>query len=319
MLLAGVVGGPLLCVALAVAITALFFGLGIPTRGPAAAAFFLGLAALFTVVIAAGSVLCYFGIKRLIAHVNDEARRVALRITALTPVRCSQCGGHAAVVAVGPEAAHPCPWCDAALLPAPDAAAAAAAAARDLVDAHVQHADALARAAFAPRRRGGRVPAPPAGWVLTAGGAVVRGTSDGVPVHAFNDLTRGIVTQRLEVPFTTGLAGETWYVRPAVEDALRATMADWGYSLPDAATASPARGFNAYVEGSAAARLAEVGATLTRLGPSDALLLDPAGLSLWRRVTGLTHAWSLLAEHHPTLAALAKRLARPAAPAGDRT
>jgi hypothetical protein len=218
-----------------------------------------------------------------------------------TPVVCPGCGGHAAVVTLGPSEHAPCPWCASALLPTGEDDSG-----RALALALLAHHQAAARrlAARGTPQRVRRKPPPVAGFDVT-GGTVVKGTSLGVPVRAFNELVDDTFVQRVEVPVETGLPGDVLLVRPAAEGTMRGLTREWGHALPESAVESPRPGWLAYAAGASVPVLPALASTLDKLGPRDALLLDPAGLSLWRAVKGLEYAWGLVQEHHETLAALA--------------
>ena len=287
-------GLPILSFFVAVAVLLLCLAVG-GTDGPLALAGAFAATAIGTLGSWAGIVAAYQLYKRAAERAAAEARDVVLGMTATTPAVCPQCGGHAAVVALGWEESCVCPWCAAALL------------ARDADLAERFTRAELARMRLSPAVR----PPPLAGYELTGGGTLVRGHTDGVPLCAWNEIVDGVFVLRVEAAVETGLAGETWIVRPDVETALRKVTDGWGYALPAQPTASPAAGWLAYAEpqGAAAPAAAAVAAAVARLGPADALLLDPAGLSLWRQATGLTAAWGVLVEHHTTLAGLARELA----------
>ncbi len=291
---------------------------------------FLGLVgalviiALCVLLTTLGLVVCYYALMSGVTELNRESRRVVLGLTATTPVTCGQCGGHAAVVALGPEDSYPCPWCGSALLPAAAAEAAVRAVAQALLDAHVDEAERLAGAALEPRRRAAVAFAQSLpGFELAGGGAVVRGATAGVSLRAFYDFIHGVTVQRVEVSLETGIDGEVWLVRPSVEAALRPLTLEWGYSLSEREAPCPWPGWRGYSDGGGLPEHPALSAALERLGPPDALLLDAAGLSLWRRGRSLGSilsevalggspdgsVWSLLVEHHQTMAALASQLA----------
>jgi hypothetical protein len=308
-------GLPIAGLLLGLAVLALSLAI-VGAQGPPAVVGALAAGALGSLGGWGGIVLAYRAVKRLAQRARARAREIVLGIEGTTPVLCPQCGGHAAVVALQPEEPYPCPWCNAALLPSGAADAQAAVLIRALLAHHEDLAERFTRAELARRRRRPAVRPPPLpGFELTGGGTVARGATGGVPLRAFNDLVGGQFVLRLEAPVETGRAGEAWFVRPAVEKPLRELTREWGYDLPQAPVAGAAEGWRAYAEpGVAAPEVPALAATLSRLGPADALLLDPAGLSLWRRASGLSAAWGLLVEHHATVAALASALAPAGAP-----
>lgn len=287
----------------------------------------LAIIALSVLITSVGLTLCYYALMSGVAELREEARRAVLSFAATTPVACGQCGGQAAVVALGPDDAYPCPWCGSALLPAAEAGAAVRAASQGLLDAHLDEAERLAGTAL-EQMKGAAVGFAQSlpGFELVGGGAVVRGATAGVSLRAFYDFIRGATVQRVEVPLETGIDGEVWLVRPSVEAALRPLTLEWGYSLPEREARCPWPEWRAYSDGVGLPQHPALAAALERLGPSDALLLDAAGLSLWRRGRSLSvilgevalggspdgSAWSLLVEHHQTMAELAHQLAQSA-------
>lgn len=304
--LAGLILGlPLVSIFAAVGPPAIWLVVARP-RGALAVFGALVVVAASVLGTAGGLYLAFRAVRAFAARIRQQARALVLEIDATLPVTCSQCGGHAALVVLGPDEAFPCPWCGTPLLPASDASAALRSAAQALMSRHEQVSEALTRQALAGRAadpRSTRKPPPP-GFELTAGGVVARGTTAGVPLRAFNDLVGSTFVWRVEVPRDTGLAGEVWFVRPAAESAFRELAGEWGYELPSR-RAPESQGFRVYGEahelGAAGEAVAEF---LGGLGPADALLLDPAGLSLWRRGSLLGEAWPLLAEQHARLATL---------------
>jgi hypothetical protein len=273
-------------------------------RGPLAVVGVLVTLAGAAVGLAAGLFAVYGLAKRFAARSRQQARDLVLGMQATTPVVCPSCGGHAAVVALGPHDHAPCPWCATALLPAGEASLARETA-RVLL---AQHAAAAARLARPPRRAPAARKPPPVDGYEVVGGTVVRGETFGVPLRAFNDLHEGAFVHRIEAPVDLGVAGETFLVRPEVEGVMRSLAREWGYALPDASAPSPREGWRVYARDAVEPVPAAVGPALDRLGAADALLLDPAGLSVWRRGVGLAYAWGLVREHHETVARLARAL-----------
>jgi len=262
--------------------------------------------------LVAGLAVPYFMLKRHAERVRRRAREIVLEMEATTAVVCPACGGHAAVVALGPDEPCPCPWCGAQLLPAASAEEAVRAAVQSLLAQHETVAqDVLGRLDQPQRRPRQRSPVSLPGYVLAAGGTVVQGTTDGIPVRAFNEVFEGVFVFRLEVATETGLESELFLVRPEVESAMRNLTREWGYALPERAVVSGRPGWLAYVgDGGALPPAPALAECLDRLGPSDALLVDPAGLSVWRRGYGLSRAWGFVEEHHATVATLARGLSR---------
>lgn len=270
-------------------------------RGPRAVLAALALVAGSTIGLAGGLALFYAWAKRLAARSRAAARELVLGMETTAPVVCPGCGGHAAVVMLGPTEHAPCPWCASTLLPSGDDGATRAVAVALLA----QHAAAAQRLATRSKPSAVRRKPPPVAGFEVTGGTVVRGTTFDVPVRAFNELVGDIFVQRVEVAVDTGLLGEVLLVRPAVESTMRNLTREWGYALPELAAPSPRTGWLAFAAEAALPTLPALASTLDKLGPSDAVLLDPAGLSLWRQVRGLDHAWTLVKEHHETMAALA--------------
>lgn len=258
-----------------------------------------------SVGLLAGLAVPYVLVKRKAERVRRQARGLVHDLEATTPVVCPNCGAHVAVVTLGPEEPCPCPWCDSPLLSEAGGvedtlrAAAEALCRRDpeLGGKIARNLGRTVESAVAPR-----VP----GFELVGAGSLARGTTAGVSLRAFSEIVGGNFVHRIEGVCETALPDEVFLVRPAIEVAMRALAREWGYALPEHRAMSPRLAWHAYVaEGSALPEAPAIAAALDRLGPNDALLLDPAGISLWRKAFGLTRAWSLLEQHHATVAALA--------------
>jgi hypothetical protein len=257
--------------------------------------------------LVAGLALPYRALKRHAAAARHRAREVLAGIDLVSPAVCPRCGGHASVVVtLGPVDPSPCPWCGGALLPPAgwEAVREAVAGALRRQDPGLaeRFLDSLGR-----QERPGRSAPRLAGFELGGGGAVVAGSIDGIALRAFNEVVDGVFVLRVEAHVDTRLSGEAWLVRPGVEAALRLLATEWGYAMPEEPAASPRPGWNAYAT-EPVPWDAAVGDALDRLGADDALLLDPAGLSWWRRASGLSRSWSLLEEQHANMVALARAL-----------
>lgn len=300
-------------VASMILVPTLIAGAGFFLFGDSAAAFAFVLLALAS---AAGVLV--FGVRRtrrwlvgFSLRARVEARRRLGEIAATTPCRCRGCGGHAAVVALGRRSALPCPWCGTPQLPGPSLDDARHRCLDALIERHEDLTrDALERAGFsAPPRPKGL----PDAFEPSAGGTVVAGSSRGVDVAAFQEMVdqgrEARVVQRLEVDHDTGLGGEVFVAAPGVESTLRRMAGEWGYELPsEGIAAAEERGFRVY--GTADGRVADpiLQPFLERMGDGEGLLMDPAGLSLWRPVSPWTRAWSLLDDRLALVVWLARSL-----------
>jgi hypothetical protein len=249
----------------------------------------------------------YRMLKRHAVDVRRQAREILAEVDATQPVACPSCGGHAVVVALGAEEAVPCPWCSGAVLPPASFESITQSLAEALRRRDPRLAERFVRnlgRTIGARRLVPRL----AGYELVGGGAVAAGSTAGVPLRAFNEIVDGSFVQRVEASFPTLVEDDVWLVRAEVEPLLRRLAAEWGYSMPEAAVAAPRPGWSGYVRRGSLPSTPAIGDALDRLGSNAAVLIDPAGVSLWRKASGLSRSWGLLEEHHATVAALANAL-----------
>jgi hypothetical protein len=246
--------------------------------------------------LVAGLAIPYQLFKRQAEKVRNRARQIVLKLELTTPVVCSNCGGHAAVISIGPEDPNPCPWCESGLLPTGSMNDSMQAVIPQLL-AHHRTLDSRTSTPT-----DARVP----GYKLMDG-CLVKGSTDGVPVRAFNELYEGVFIKRLEIPVETGISCEIWLIQPEVESTMRNLTTEWGYSLPSLCVATY-KTWRMYSDQPGVIEPSILGGILDALGTTDSLLIDPAGISLWRKSAGLSRAWNLLEEHHHTMAALTRWL-----------
>jgi hypothetical protein len=135
---------------------------------------------------------------------------------------------------------------------------------------------------------------------------LVEGACDGVALAGFNELLEERCIQRVEIEAPTGLDGELWAVRPEVEAHLRALAAEWSYELPRQELDSPVPGWCVY--GTTPLRREILVPALERMGPAESLLVDPAGLSVWRSGSLWAPAWGLVSQRQELVAWLARAL-----------
>jgi hypothetical protein len=272
-----------------------------------AAGFVLGFPGMM-IGLVAGLAAPYFLLKRHAQKARTRAREIVMKLDLTTPAVCPSCGGRATIVALGPDEPCPCPWCESGLLPSGEMEVSINAAANALLannhDLDHQVVGGLSREE--PIRWRAMTPLP--GYVIIGRESVIKGITNGIPVRAFTDIYEGNFVLRLEVPVDTAVDTEIWFVRPEVEAVMRSLTREWGYSLPETPVSSPLQGWLAYAEGVDSSAVPPVQEALTRLGSCDSLLIDPAGLSLWRKARGLANRFSLVHDHHATMAALAGAL-----------
>lgn len=260
--------------------------------------------------------ITYFVATRLQDRSRRRARACAAELAVTRAVRCAGCGGYSAAPALGSVSPLDCPWCDAGLVAGEwENGLAAAGAAIDACRAQLG-AGPFERARRRGRRASHVVEVPLAGFDMRAG--LMRGAFDGVALWSGHDVGPGGTFVRIEAPSTTRLEHPWWFVRRVGESRLREAAAEWGHVLPIGPATSPLPGVRAYCDADEAPPdLEELRAALARLDPNESLLLEPAGVAVWRHLPSLLmRAWAPLLRHHDTVAALARALG--AAPLSGR-
>jgi hypothetical protein len=242
------------------------------------------------------------------ARANRHASRVASEIDLTVAARCPSCGAHIQQLCVGYGGEQDCPWCESVLVAPESVVSALKAAEQALLQSRTGRAreawdtllGSIRESASRPRAGG-----------LTFAAAVWTGNPTGLSVWCAEDHTGRGVLRQLEIDTPLALSGATWLF-PAKNKAHRQLAADFG--LPEAKDEGGAAPLcNHHLLGADAARLADVatiGALAEALGPHEAVLFEPAGLSLWRlspsprqHMKALPKPW--LQERVPLLTAVA--------------
>ena len=205
---------------------------------------------------------------------------------------CGSCGGHAQVLRAGNEGVLECPWCSARLEPDEKARDAQLDHLHGIAEQEVAIAGAALWATIPESLRSPESgPTLPPGFRESAGGIV--GTFRDIPIWTLSDVVEDTEIRRLELTADTGCAFRVAFVWAEAEASIRKAARAWHYPLPEIRRATWAYQWHVYPDSKEPLDLREtLVIPLHRLRPGDALIIDGAGISLWR--TSLTITESIL-------------------------
>lgn len=210
-------------------------------------------------------------------------RRIAVeldRIDATIVVRCPDCGGSASMLQIQDESMVACPWCGGLLAAEPGSTQPE----HDRVKRVVDEQMTLARravAAASDRLPSERQRELPSGFDQSTGLYV--GLHRGHPAWHGEDAISGAGFCRLEMGGETGWDQVLFCTRSEAETGFREAAATWHSPLPTRLLATYAVDWLIYGEhGTPLDEIDRLLLPLYELEPGDCLIVDRAGVSIWR-------------------------------------
>ena len=244
---------------------------------------------------------------RAAARARRDIGEQMSRLETTIDARCPSCGGHAQVLPAEREGVLECPWCSARLAPGTDARAAQLGQLQGIASNELSTAES-ARQASIPD--GLHQPDSgddmPSGFEESGGGIV--GVYQGMPMWCMTDVVDGQEITRLELSASTGCCFRALFVWRDSEGEIRRAARAWHQPLPDLHRTTWLDQWEVYSDTDEPLRHRNLLVLpLYDLEPGDALLIDGAGISVWRTAISTTDS---MIEHREPLAQLVAELRR---------